>query len=162
MGIAEYHLLEGSGRPIEVARRVGEALQSAQVDIAFVGIFDNGHLAFNDSPADFQTEESYLIVTPDEVCLHQQVGEGWFRDISEVPLRAISMSVKQILKAKEIIWLVPLSRKVRRSSYASMEKSARWRRLLILRTDPSATIFLDTESASLLSPAAVSAFAATS
>jgi 6-phosphogluconolactonase/glucosamine-6-phosphate isomerase/deaminase len=127
--IAEYHLPEGSGRPLEVARRVGEALQSAQVDISFVGIGENGHLAFNDPPADFQTEEPYLIVTLDEVCLRQQVGEGWFADISEVPLRAISMSVKQILKAKEIICVVPDARKVRRSSHASREKSARWRRL---------------------------------
>src|SRR5580704_674876 len=113
VGIRQYHLLDGSGDPIEVARRVGEALRAAQVDVAFVGIGENGHLAFNDPPADFQTEESYLIVTLDEACLRQQVGEGWFADISEVPLQAISMSVRQILKAKEIICVVPDARKAR-------------------------------------------------
>ena len=98
----------------EVVRRVGELLQLAPVDVAFVGIGENGHLAFNDPPADFQTEEPYLIVNLDEACRRQQVGEGWFADISEVPLQAISMSVRQILKAKEIICVVPDARKARR------------------------------------------------
>ena len=92
VGIARYHLLDGSGDPSEVVRSVGGALRSAPVDVAFVGIGENGHLAFNDPPADFQTEEPYLIVELDEACSRQQVGEGWFANISEVPRRAISMS----------------------------------------------------------------------
>jgi glucosamine-6-phosphate deaminase len=158
--IAKYHLLDGSADPIEVARRVGEALQSAQVDVAFVGIGENGHLAFNDPPADFQTEESYLIVTLDEACLRQQVGEGWFEDISEVPLRAISMSVRQILKAKEIICVVPDARKAPAVKLCFEGEVSPMAPASILRTHPSATIYLDTESASLLSPATLSAFAA--
>jgi len=110
-GIAQYHLLDGNGDPREVARRVGEMLKSAPVDIAFAGIGENGHLAFNDPPADFQTEEPYLVVTLDEACRYQQVGEGWFPNISEVPRQAISMSVRQILKANEIIAVVPDARK---------------------------------------------------
>ena len=161
VGIVEYHLLDGSGDPIEVARRVGEALQSAQVDIAFVGIGENGHLAFNDPPADFQTEESYLIVTLDEACVRQQVGEGWFADISEVPLRAISMSVRQILKAKEIICVVPDARKAPAVKLCFEGEVSPMAPASILRTHPSATIYLDTESAGLLNPTTLRAFAAT-
>jgi len=111
VAITRYHLLDGEGDPAEVVRCVGEALRSAPVDIAFAGIGENGHLAFNDPPADFQTEEPYLVVTLDEACRRQQVGEAWFADISEVPRQAISMSVRQILKSKEIIAVVPDSRK---------------------------------------------------
>ena len=160
VGIGKYHLLDGSSDPLEVARRVGEVLRSAQVDIAFVGIGENGHLAFNDPPADFQTEESYLIVTLDEACRRQQVGEGWFEDISEVPLRAISMSVRQILKAKEIICVVPDARKAPAVKLCFEGEVSPMAPASILRTHPSATIYLDTESASLLSPATLSAFAA--
>jgi glucosamine-6-phosphate deaminase len=111
VAITRYHLLDGDGDPDQVVRRVGEALQSAPVDIAFAGIGENGHVAFNDAPADFQTEEPYLVVTLDEACRRQQVGEAWFVDISEVPHKAISMSVRQILKAKEIVAVVPDLRK---------------------------------------------------
>src|SRR6267143_4497854 len=110
-GITQYHLLDGTGDAREVARRVGEALSAAPVDAAFAGIGENGHLAFNDPPADFETEEPYLVVELDEACRRQQVGEGWFANISEVPRRAISMSVRQVLKAKEIIGVVPDARK---------------------------------------------------
>jgi len=161
VGIAKYHLLDGNGEPVEVARRVGEALQSAEVDIAFVGIGENGHLAFNDPPADFQTEESYLIVTLDEACLRQQVGEGWFANISEVPRRAISMSVRQILKAKEIICVVPDARKAPAVKLCFEGEVSPMAPASILRTHPAATIYLDRESASLLSPATLRAFTAT-
>src|SRR5437660_2394857 len=110
-GIAKYHLLDGDADPAEVVRRVGKELTSAGIDVAFVGIGENGHLAFNDPPADFQTEDPYIIVELDEVCRRQQVSEGWFANISEVPRRAISMSVRQVLKAKEIIGVVPDARK---------------------------------------------------
>ena len=159
VAITRYHLLDGDGDPDEVVRRVGEALQSAPVDIAFAGIGENGHLAFNDPPADFQTEEPYLVVTLDEACRRQQVGEAWFADISEVPHKAISMSVRQILKAKEIVAVVPDLRKaqaVRRCFEGEINPMAP---ASILRAHPAATLYLDRESASLLSPAALAAFA---
>src|SRR6201987_3700101 len=110
--IAKFHPLSGDADDLSgVIRQVGAALASAAVDIAFVGIGENGHLAFNDPPADFETEEPYLIVNLDEACRRQQVGEGWFGDISQVPKQAISMSIRQILKAKEILAVVPDSRK---------------------------------------------------
>jgi glucosamine-6-phosphate deaminase len=159
-GITHYELLDSSGDLSEVVRRVGEILQSAPVDIAFAGIGENGHLAFNDPPADFQAEEPYLIVNLDEACRRQQVDEGWFADLSEVPLRAISMSVRQILKAKGIISVVPDARKalaVKRCVEGEISPMAP---ASILRTHPNATIYLDRDSAGLLSPATLVAFAA--
>jgi glucosamine-6-phosphate deaminase len=158
--IAKYHLLDGSGDPSEVVRSVGGALRSAPVDVAFVGIGENGHLAFNDPPADFQTEEPYLIVELDEACLRQQVGEGWFANISEVPSRAISMSVRQILKAKEIVCVVPDKRKAPAVKLCFEGEVSPMAPASILRTHPAATIYLDRDSASLLSPATLSALAA--
>jgi glucosamine-6-phosphate deaminase len=158
--IAKYHLLDGSSDPGEVVRRVGAALQSAPVDIAFVGIGENGHLAFNDPPADFQTENSYLIVELDEACRRQQIGEGWFANISEVPRRAISMSVRQILMAKEIICIVPDARKAPAVKLCFEGEVSPMAPASILRTHPAATIYLDSESASLLSPGTLSALAA--
>src|SRR5437899_12534959 len=110
-GIAKYHLLDGDADPAEVVRRVGKELTSAPIDVAFVGIGENGHLAFNDPPADFQTEEPYLIVNLDDACRKQQLGEGWFPTLNDVPKQAISMSVKQILKSGAIVCTVPDSRK---------------------------------------------------
>ena len=93
-GIKQYHLLDGDADPSEVVGRVGQALASAPIDIEFLGIGENGHIAFNDPPADFETEEPYLIVNLDEACRRQQVGEAWFADISQVPKQALSMSVE--------------------------------------------------------------------
>src|SRR5436309_14842158 len=111
VGITRYHLLDGESDPASVAREVGAKLASAPVDVAFVGIGENGHLAFNDPPADFDTEEPYLIVNLDDACRRQQVGEGWFRSVDEVPQRAITMSIRQILKSRAIVAVVPEARK---------------------------------------------------
>jgi glucosamine-6-phosphate deaminase len=161
-GIAQYHLLDGDGDPREVARRVGQTLKSAPVDVAFAGIGENGHLAFNDPPADFQTEDPYLVVTLDEACRRQQVGEGWFANISDVPGQAISMSVRQILKAKEIIAVVPDARKAPAVKLCFEGEVSPMAPASILRTHPAATVYLDRESAGLLSAATLAAFAATS
>ena len=157
-GITQHHLLDGTGDAREVARRVGEAVKSAPIDVAFVGIGENGHLAFNDPPADFETEEPYLVVRLDEACRQQQVGEGWFGDISEVPRQAISMSVRQILKAKKIISIVPDARKaaaVKRCFEGDVGVMAP---ASILRTHADTTVYLDKDSARLLSPATLASF----
>src|SRR5882757_518736 len=96
-GITKYHLLDGDTDPQAVVREVGRELRSKPVDLAFAGIGENGHLAFNDPPADFQTDEPYLVVELDDVCRQQQVNEGWFSKLADVPGKAISMSVRQIL-----------------------------------------------------------------
>jgi glucosamine-6-phosphate deaminase len=135
-------------------------LQSAPVDIAFAGIGENGHLAFNDPPADFETQEPFLIVELDEACRRQQVGEGWFANISEVPRQAISMSVHQILQAREIIAVVPDARKAQAVKLCIEGEITPLAPASILRTHPGATIYLDTDSASLLSPAKLAALEA--
>lgn len=158
-GITQFHLLDGNGDPREVILRTGKALSSAPVDIAFVGIGENGHLAFNDPPADFQTEEPYLIVNLDEACRRQQVGEGWFKDLSEVPRQAISMSVRQIMKAREIIVVVPDARKAQAVKLSFQGEISPLAPASILRTHSNATVYLDKDSASLLDSATLAAFA---
>jgi glucosamine-6-phosphate deaminase len=152
-GIRRYHLLDGEQNPVDVVRTVGKELQSAPIDIAFVGIGENGHLAFNDPPADFETEDPYIIVDLDQACRAQQVNEGWFKSIPEVPARAISMSVKQILKSKEIIAVVPGAQKARAVKACLEGEISPMAPASILRTHPNTTTYLDTESASLLAEA---------
>lgn len=152
-GITNYHLLDGDAAdPAEVVRRVGKQLASEPVDIAFLGIGENGHIAFNDPPADFQIEEPYIIVNLDEACRRQQVGEAWFADLSQVPKRAISMSARQILKAREILAVVPGPRKAQAIQACLEGTISPMAPASILRTHPNATVYLDKDSAALLGP----------
>ena len=153
VGITRYHLLDGESDPASVAREVGAKLATGPIDVAFVGIGENGHLAFNDPPADFDTEEPYLIVELDEACRRQQLGEGWFKSLSAVPQRAISMSVRQILKAHEIICIVPDARKARAVAACFEGGISANAPASILRSHPGTTIYLDNDSASLLTSA---------
>lgn len=159
-GIIQYHFLNGDQDPMEVIYHIGKTLLASPVDVAFVGIGENGHLAFNDPPANFETNEPYLIVDLDEGCRRQQVGEGWFADISEVPRQAISMSVRQILKASEIICVAPDSRKANAVKLCLEGEISPMAPASILRTHLATTIYLDKESSSLLSPATLRAFVA--
>jgi glucosamine-6-phosphate deaminase len=160
VGMGRYHLLDGTGDAQEVARRTGEALKAEAVDVAFVGIGENGHLAFNDPPADFETEEPYLVVELDEACRLQQVGEGWFGDLSEVPRQALSMSVQQVLKAKEIIAIVPDARKAMAVKKCFGGEISSMAPASILRRHAAATVYLDKASAGLLSAATITSFSA--
>ncbi|HMR19096.1 MAG TPA: glucosamine-6-phosphate deaminase [Sphingobacterium sp.] len=110
-GLKEAVLINGEVDPQEELQRLAVAIQKYPIDVAFVGIGENGHLAFNDPPADFDVEDPYLVVNLDEQCRLQQLGEGWFGSLEEVPLQAISMSIKQILRSKKIICAVPDERK---------------------------------------------------
>ena len=153
-GIKRYHLLEGDAvDPGEVLREVGRELASAPIDIAFLGIGENAHIAFNDPPADFETEKPYIVVTLDEACRQQQVGEAWFADISQVPKHALSMSARQILKAKEILAVVPDKRKAQAVKAAVESEISPTVPASILRLHTNATIYVDQASASLLNPA---------
>jgi glucosamine-6-phosphate deaminase len=151
-GIVNYHLLGGDGDPAEVVRSVSAAVASAPIDIAFLGIGENGHLAFNDPPADFETEEPYLIVTLDEACRQQQVGEAWFAKVADVPQKAISMSVRQILKARELLAVAPGPQKAQAISACFNGEISPMAPASILRTHPNTTVYLDKESAALLDP----------
>jgi glucosamine-6-phosphate deaminase len=153
VGITHHHLLDGQRDPEAVIRDVGHALQGAPIDVALVGIGENGHLAFNDPPADFDTEEPYLVVTLDESCRRQQLGEGWFEKFSDVPRQAISMGIRQILAAREIIAVVPDARKAQAVAACCEGDISPMAPASILRTHPNTTVYLDKSSASLLSPA---------
>lgn len=159
-GIANCHMLQDDANPAEVIRLAGEALVRSPADVAFVGIGENGHLAFNDPPADFQIEDPYIIVHLDEACRRQQVAEGWFETISAVPERAISMSIRQILKSKEIICVVPDARKAAAVRACLQSDISPLAPASILRTHPNTTIYLDRSSAGLLTADTLSAFAA--
>ena len=152
VGITQSHLLDGEQDPAEVIRSVGDALRKAPTDVAFVGIGENGHLAFNDPPADFETDEAYIVVELDEACRRQQLGEGWFKSLDEVPRRALSMTVRQVLKANEILCVVPDARKAEAVKKCFAGEISPMAPASILRTHPNAIVYLDTNSAALLDP----------
>ena len=151
-GIVRYHLLDGEKAPEATCERVGRLLAATPVDAAFAGFGENGHVAFNDPPADFETDVPYLIVRLDEACRRQQVGEGWFRTLEEVPERAISISVRQLMKARVIISVVPDARKAAAVRLCLEGPVGPMAPASILRTHPDATLYLDTASAALLDP----------
>jgi len=132
------------------AWKISELVSKQTIDVAFAGIGENGHLAFNDPPADFETEEPYLRVQLDRACREQQVGEGWFPTFDDVPKEALSMSIRQILKSREIICVVPERRKAEAVRDCLGEPVTPLHPASILQEHPGATVFLDTESASLL------------
>ena len=141
-------------------RSASQALASAPIDIAFLGIGENGHLAFNDPPADFDTEEPYIIVALDHACRLQQVGEGWFPNLEAVPKQAISMSVRQVLKAREILAVVPDARKAPAIKACFDGPISPMAPSSILRNHSNATVYLDRQSSALLAPATLSALTA--
>ena len=151
-GITNYHLLEGDGDLQAAIVKVGNDLLSKPVDVTFAGIGENGHLAFYDPPADFEIIDPYLIVDLDEACRQQQVNEGWFATLADVPKKALSMSVRQVLRSKEIIAVVPDTRKAYAVKHCLEGEITPMMPASILRNHPNATIYLDTGSASLLSP----------
>jgi glucosamine-6-phosphate deaminase len=101
------HFVSGEGDVEANIKALNESIRRSPVDVGVIGIGENGHIAFNDPPADFETEEPYKVVALDERCKMQQVGEGWFGSASEVPATAITMTPKQILKCKHIVSAVP-------------------------------------------------------
>ena len=151
-GIKRYHLLDGEGDLDAVCKKVGDAMNAGPIHLAFVGIGENGHLAFNDPPADFKTETPYIIVNLDEACRRQQVGEGWYRDLGEVPKQAITISIRQTLKAEKILCVTPEQRKAKAVQACLEGPISPAAPASILRTHSDVTVFLDQESSSLLGP----------
>ncbi len=133
-------------------KRLGDLITKHPIDVALVGIGENGHLAFNDPPADFETEQPYITVELDDACRKQQLGEGWFTSIKEVPRRAISMSIKQILKSKHIICSVPDSRKAKAVKNSLEQPVSNLYPAGILQLHQNCICYLDQDSSALLSP----------
>jgi glucosamine-6-phosphate deaminase len=110
--LGAFHHLKGDAEdPMTEAVRVGRLIMKETLDVAFLGIGENGHLAFNDPPADLDTEEPFLVVDLEERCRQQQIHEGWFTQLDDVPTEAISISVHRILTSAQIICTVPEKRK---------------------------------------------------
>lgn len=145
------HFLNGiADDPQAECARLNTVISQHQIDVAFVGIGENGHLAFNDPPADFETEDPYIVVELDEACRLQQVGEGWFNGLDDVPTHAISMSIRHIMKSKTIICTVPDERKAAAVRDCLHGKISPMHPASILQEHLDCTVYLDSGSASLL------------
>lgn len=149
--LRSFHYLDGLADPSIVCRSAEQAIRTRPVDLAMIGIGENGHLAFNDPPADFETDAAYHVVPLDEACRKQQVGEGWFASLDDVPKLAISMTIREILRAQRIVCSVPDARKAEAVRAAIEGPLTNQLPASILRQHPSATILLDAASAQLLS-----------
>ncbi len=145
------YLIDGEADTQQECNRLNDLISQFTIDVALVGIGENGHLAFNDPPADFNMMKPYFVVALDEVCRKQQLAEGWFNSLEEVPLSAISMSILQIMKSKNIICSVPGKRKavavkncLEHSPHENYPAS-------ILQHHPRCTFYFDKSSSALLS-----------
>ena len=149
---AAFHAIDGEVDPEGECARLGAIIAENEIDVAFVGIGENAHLAFNDPPADFNTEEPYIVVDLDLACRQQQLGEGWFPSLEAVPEKAISMSVRQIMASKAIICTVPDARKAEAVQKTVEGEVVPEVPASILQSHPQSSLFLDQGSASLLKP----------
>jgi len=148
--VCAFHYLNAEDDPAAECRRVGDILRGCPVDVACVGIGENGHLAFNDPPADFDADQPYLQVELEERCRRQQLGEGWFKTLDDVPRRAISMSIRQIMASKAVVCSVPDRRKAEAVRNALEGPVTSQVPASILQQHPACTFFLDEAAASLM------------
>jgi glucosamine-6-phosphate deaminase len=149
--LANFYFINGEGDPQAECDRVGALISQTTIDVAFVGIGENGHLAFNDPPADFETQEPYIVVNLDDACRQQQFGEGWFPTFDDVPKQAISMGIQQILKSQTIVCTVPDERKAQAVKNSVQGPVSPDVPASILQQHPDCQLFLDPTAASLLS-----------
>lgn len=147
---AAFHEIDGAADPDAEVRRLAALVPAEQFDVALIGIGENAHLAFNDPPADFETRDPYLVVSLDEACRRQQVGEGWFPSLAAVPTRAISMSVQRILASRILICSVPDRRKAEAVQAAVEGPVTPAVPGSILQQHADCRLHLDRESATLL------------
>jgi len=148
---SKVFLINGNSKnPKEECKRLNKLISAKEIDVTFLGIGESGHLAFNDPPADFKTAKSYTIVKLNDVSRRQEVKEGYFSKLSDVPKQAISMSIKQIMKSKNIICLAFGKRKAQVIRDCFTKKISPMFPASILRKHKNAFIYLDKESAALL------------
>jgi glucosamine-6-phosphate deaminase len=143
-------LIDGEADPDEETKRLSDLIRERPIDVALVGIGENGHLAFNDPPADFDTDKPYIIADLDKLCRQQQVNEDWFKTIEEVPKQAISMSVKQIMLSNQIVCSVPDKRKAIAVKDSLEQPVGNLFPASVLQLHPNCTYFLDKYSSALL------------
>lgn len=146
--IRAFYYINGEGDPAQEIERLNKAIAEHQIDVAFIGIGENAHLAFNDPPADLETTEPYLVVELDRACRQQQLNEGWFPTFEDVPEKAISMSVKQILKSSAIICTVPGERKAKAVKLTLENGITANVPASVLKSHPAVYLYLDRDSSS--------------
>jgi len=149
----EFVPVDGEGDPEAETQRLNALIAGKRIDVCFAGIGENCHVAFNDPPADFDTEQPYIVVSLDEGCRQQQFGEGWFPTLDAVPQRAISMSVRQILKSELIVLSVSDKRKAQATRDALEGPVSNLHPASILQTHKNTVLFIDPAAASLLKSA---------
>jgi len=149
--LAAFHYVNAEENPQAECDRLGKLIAKHPIDVAFIGIGENAHVAFNDPPADFRTHKPYLVVELDQACRKQQLGEGWFPSLKTVPRRAISMSPNQIMKSAAIVCTAPDERKARAVRDSLEGEITPDVPASILQRHRNCTFFLDKPSASLLS-----------
>lgn len=142
------HYVDTDGNIENNIAELTKELRKAPVDVALIGIGENGHIAFNDPPADFSNSNAYIIVNLDDRCRHQQLGEGWFATLEEVPARAVSMTVPEILKAKAIISSVPHKVKAQAIRDTLEKEQTPYVPATILKSHNNWNLFVDQNSAS--------------
>ncbi|MBO4278872.1 MAG: glucosamine-6-phosphate deaminase [Spirochaetales bacterium] len=144
------HFVEGEGDVKKNIERLTKELRSDVIDLGVIGIGENGHIAFNDPPADFDTTDAYRIVNLDHKCRMQQVGEGWFATEDDVPRQAISMLPRQIMSCKVIVSVVPHAVKAKAVYDTITQPVNNMVPATLMKTHPDWNLFIDDEAASLL------------
>ena len=134
----------------ENRKELCKIISKEPIDIGLIGIGVNAHIAFNDPPADFETEEPYIVVNLNDTCKKQQVGEGWFATVDDVPKQAVSMSVKQIMKCKNIVSCVPYPVKADAVLKTLSGEVSNLVPATILKTHPNFTLYIDADSSQKL------------
>ena len=149
--VKSFHAIEGDAADLEKAMADLDAeIKKCVIDVAFVGIGENGHVAFNDPPADFETTKAFIVATLDEACRNQQYGEGWFPTMEAVPKYAVTMSCRLIMRSSVIVNTVPDTRKAKAVSMAIEGPVTNMVPATIMQNHPNYNVFLDAEAAALL------------
>jgi len=149
--LGAFHAVNGDAQDLQAEiERLNALIREKDVDVAFLGIGENGHIGFNDPPANFETNAPYIVVELEERCRRQQVSEGWFATLEEVPRQAVTMSVRQILKAKNLVCSVPDQRKARAVAMCLYDQISVYAPCTVLRTKKECTLLLDRPSSLLV------------
>lgn len=150
VNLKKAHFIDGNGNIEETIKKLTEEVRKSPIDVGVIGIGENSHIAFNDPPADFNTKEAFIVVDLDDKCKNQQVREGWFETIEDVPKQAITMSVNQILSCRTIISCVPYDVKANAIKDTFSQPVNNMTPATVLKTHPDWNLFLDEDSASLI------------
>jgi len=150
VNIGKAYLVDGEDDPQKVITHLTAEICKEPIDLGVIGIGENAHIAFNDPPADFETEEAFICVTLNDTCKQQQVREGWFASTDDVPQFAISMSVHQIMQCRHIISCVPYAVKAKAIKDTLEIPLTNMVPAAMLGKHPDWSLFLDKDSASLI------------